>query len=49
MDFNSLPEGTGYTFNYTVASALGLCPATTSTLTLAKDTLTMADARTDDS
>ena len=47
LDFNSLPEGTGYTFNYTVASALGLCPATTSTLTLAKNALPVADAGTD--
>ncbi|MBK9023364.1 MAG: gliding motility-associated C-terminal domain-containing protein [Saprospiraceae bacterium] len=47
LDFNSLAEGTGYTFNYTVASALGLCPATTSTLTLAKNALPVADAGTD--
>jgi len=47
LDYNSLPEGIGYTFNYTVASPLGLCPATTSTLTLAKNALPVADAGTD--
>ena len=47
INFNTLPEGTGYTFNYTVSSPLSLCPDATSTVTVAKNVLPVADAGTD--
>ena len=47
LNMNGLPTGTGYTFNYTVKSPLGLCPDDKATVTVDKNVLPKADAGTD--
>ena len=47
LNMGGLPQGLGYTFNYTVSSPMKLCPDDKSTITVDKNVLPQSDAGTD--